>query len=704
MNLSQIFARCKLIFCLALLLAFKAPDLKAEQYFIRSDKLHYDQRSNYIEATNNNDITTQHYLFNSSDVLYDLTFNQLWLKNVTIYDNNQRILNSEAAFYDANKQYMVMNKIAADLGNNSILVARKAVSFNNKYLELDDTSFTPCKMCNSKQPIWSISAQKTILDEDKQQITYNHAKFKIYGVPVFYTPYFSHPRPNAPARSGFLIPNIRNHSFNTPYYWRIAPNFDATLQPRFTTDAIVYQGQIRHLMPQGNYELNASYGRVPLSKTSTSQHSIVKKNKHSSFYIFGNADFIQHDIKYGAQIDIVSDKAFLKKYYSKYDSFLTSKLFLERNKHDEYLNIEALYFQNLFDDSQELGKHSLAAPEIHYKKFWNPLDSNSNLLILDNQFTNYHAREKIDLLKNSISISWKNKQILPYGFIFTSTAYNKIDLYLRHLNTAKHNSYSPALSRTIPELHFDIRNNFFTPDAKLLLEPRVMLIIGKKNGKNYNKFRTIGHEYFEITDSNLFSNNRSALSDFHDYGTRANYGVTAYLPGNSISIQTFLGETHYVDMPNKKYRNQLVGNTSITFPYNFSLTHKFSKLRSEFSSLRDEIGAGRSGKILDWSVSYFEQRPMQNIFEEYSLSKIKQGNILTTLHITPNIDLSNDFRVDFAKDNKAKLLLHTIKVTYIMDCVSMHAKLTNDRMIDKARGIRKSHDVAFTVGLKTINM
>ena len=54
------------------------------------------------------------------------------------------------------------------------------------------------------------------------------------GVPIFYTPYFTHPDPTVKRRSGFLAPSFGNDSslglsVQPIYYFALAPNYDVTL-------------------------------------------------------------------------------------------------------------------------------------------------------------------------------------------------------------------------------------------------------------------------------------------------------------------------------------------------------------------------------------------------------------------------------------------------------------------------------------------
>ncbi|EJS87139.1 LPS assembly outer membrane complex protein LptD, partial [Pasteurella multocida subsp. multocida str. Anand1_cattle] len=64
-----------------------------------------------------------------------------------------------------------------------------------------------------------------------------HARFKVHGVPIFYTPYLQLPIGDR-RRSGLLLPNFGTSNrdgyfYEQPFYWNIAPNLDATMTPKY---------------------------------------------------------------------------------------------------------------------------------------------------------------------------------------------------------------------------------------------------------------------------------------------------------------------------------------------------------------------------------------------------------------------------------------------------------------------------------------
>lgn len=101
-------------------------------------------------------------------------------------------------------------------------------------LELQQGSMTQCTPGDNA---WVFNAAEIHLDTDKGWGTAKHARLNINDVPVFYTPYITFPIDDR-RKTGFLWPSFAVGSDNgfelsTPYYFNLAPNYDATIAPRF---------------------------------------------------------------------------------------------------------------------------------------------------------------------------------------------------------------------------------------------------------------------------------------------------------------------------------------------------------------------------------------------------------------------------------------------------------------------------------------
>jgi len=104
--------------------------------------------------------------------------------------------------------------------------------------------------CPNEKPDWFLSARKMDLHHDDGMGVAHGATLRFKGVPILYAPWFSFPIDDR-RKTGFLYPGLSNTNdngleFGIPWYWNIAPNHDATLEPRyFTNRGFMLSGEYR---------------------------------------------------------------------------------------------------------------------------------------------------------------------------------------------------------------------------------------------------------------------------------------------------------------------------------------------------------------------------------------------------------------------------------------------------------------------------
>ncbi len=133
---------------------------------------------------------------------------------------------------------------------------------NDSQYELDNVMFTTCPPTDRK---WQLEAKSIDLDTDTGRGEAYNTTFKIADVPVFYLPYFNFPI-DSRRSSGFLLPNASIDSesgaeIDIPYYFNLAPNYDATLNTHiYTNRNPMLSGEFRYLTDNyGEGILNGSY-------------------------------------------------------------------------------------------------------------------------------------------------------------------------------------------------------------------------------------------------------------------------------------------------------------------------------------------------------------------------------------------------------------------------------------------------------------
>jgi len=139
--------------------------------------------------------------------------------------------------------------------------ARFIERFANKDYLLSKATYTTCA---PQDNAWHIEAEKITLDNAHSVGVARDAKLLIGKVPVLYAPYLSFPT-SKERKSGFLIPtkgysNVGGFDFSLPYYWNMAPNYDAVLTPHlYTRRGVMMGGQFRYLTQRSAGSLGARF-------------------------------------------------------------------------------------------------------------------------------------------------------------------------------------------------------------------------------------------------------------------------------------------------------------------------------------------------------------------------------------------------------------------------------------------------------------
>jgi LPS-assembly protein len=148
------------------------------------------------------------------------------------------------------------------LGASDAHGAADAIEINQQgRLELDGVSYTTCPPESND---WILEARDIDLDTRKGIGTARGLKLRFQGVPILYSPYLSFPIGDA-RKSGILTPQIGSTrrsgtEIQVPYYWNIAPSYDATISPRILSDrGFQLQTQFRYLTETSSGQANVDH-------------------------------------------------------------------------------------------------------------------------------------------------------------------------------------------------------------------------------------------------------------------------------------------------------------------------------------------------------------------------------------------------------------------------------------------------------------
>ncbi len=289
-----------------------------------------DIDSNYAEIfeneiysyTGNVEMTRADQRSVSNKANYDTISETLDMQGSVYYSDEELALHSESASLNmASDQARLRDALfispATPLRGRAKTIYRESSTLSR----YKDVAYTSCRPGNQD---WVMHASELKMNKVSGQGSARNAWVEFKGTPVFYLPHITFPIDNR-RLSGFLAPNFGSttrsgFTFAAPYYWNIAPNYDATLRPRYLSSrGVILGGSFRYLTEMTGGTANFEY--MPHdSQLNNSRYNLGLKN---------TTQFTSH-ISSNLDVNKVSDKDYFSDLgnalsTSTYSSFLLSQ-------------------------------------------------------------------------------------------------------------------------------------------------------------------------------------------------------------------------------------------------------------------------------------------------------------------------------------------------------------------------------------------
>jgi len=688
------FIKILLISCISFK-CFGTSNLIEHGVTLFADNLMHDQENQIFKAEHNVTLISEQYTISADQLIYDVKKDTVVaFGNIIIRDRLGNVIaGSEMTFKDQFK-YGVINNIIVRFANpTSVVAANKATKLHDNETELEYACYTACSTTQFKDPIWQIKSKYTKINTRKESVVYRNVHFEVFGVPIFFLPYFSHPTPNAKAKTGLLAPNFDVKNLQFPVYFRVKPNLDFTITPRFTKGKVILEGQVRHLTQYGQYKFDGSLLNDDVTKID-SQGKIIKNDMILKYHLFGDGAFHFENFDAGFNTKITTDPAYLRQYHDVYDPYLASSIYFQNIDHADYNKLEALYFQDMRSE-KVMAKDPIAMPFVKIKRvvdLGNLVD-----LSIDSNNLYYKSGNEYEAVRSSNVLDIAQTYELSNNLIGLNL-YNKIDLYKFSYNLDPKLNYPQknlSFVRYLPELHLNWRYPFILDN--IILEPIVLASTTLSKYKERNILPIDSEQEFESNDLNVIYYNRFSGRDNDEHGKRISYGLNMQMI-DSTTYSAFLGKSH-----GNKSKQDIVGSATINnadseFYYRFNVANNLSLNMHEF-------GMKYTGNKLDFFTTLFEMNNYQNnLLGAHNLPQ-KVSNL--TNNIAYKINENWSFSVNNIIDltSRPSTLIRSIGVTYEYDCVRISAKISDNFTRDNSRNIKKSKaNIFFKIGLKTLNM
>ncbi len=388
-----------------------------------------------------------------------------------------------------------------------------------------DASFTTCPPGYRD---WSIGASELVIDRETGWGDAYHAVLKFGSLPVLYSPYFSFPVDDR-RKTGLLLPSWGSSrdlgtEFSIPYYLNLAPDYDATITPRWMSRrGLMLGAELRFLT---EHQRGALSGEILNDKVESDEHD----SQRSAFKVLHTSQPFS-GLSTRIQATEVSDMDYL-------DDFSTG---LENSSTRQLERIgEAIYhtgdwrLTGRVQDFQTVDKSInpasypytlLPSMTVGYNKLLDPMNTD---LRVDSEYTYFEH----DILRTGQRMrlipSASLKLSRPWGYLSPRLTLNHVAYQLDDTDqqtTEDTPSFNVPTFSLDSGLVFERDSSWFGTAATQTLEPRLYYLYAPfEDQSDAPDFDTAD---LELSFTNLFKDNRFTGGDRVGDANQLALGITS---------------------------------------------------------------------------------------------------------------------------------------------------------------------------------
>ena len=614
-----------------------------------ADHFEYDRAGGIVTATGHVEAWQNDHVLRADTVTFDRNTNVAAASgNVVIVEPNGEVLFSDYAELTQGMREAVLKGMRSLLAENGKLVANGARRVDGKVNELTHAVYTTCNLCKTdptKPPLWQLRAYTARQDLENKRIEYEDATLDIFGVPIGFLPYFSHPDPSVRRASGFLVPSFGQSShigqfLTVPYYWAIDDQQDMTISPEITTGS--------------GEQLGVEYRRRFNNGAVNADFAVAEDQGKPNGYIFSKGSFSYDETwRYGYNLNRASSTTYMRDFnVQNYSSVLTSSAYIEGFGVGSYTKLDTIAYQGLATSITQ-SKLPYVLPRYEYSFYSEPIwggrfrFDTTDFNVLREQGTNtQRAGASLDYQKPFTGDLGEQYKVTIHADLaaYTATSLDQQPTYGI--------AGSTETARAQPTIAAEMRWPFMRDGGSMgtqTIEP-IVQIIAAPNAGSFLGNRNIPNEDsldFEFTDANLFALNRFPGIDRFEGGLRANVGLHASWQVGTTNVDALIGQSYKEHVDNSlpplsglnRHVSDVVARATIT-PANWLDFTARTRVDPHNDAIRFVDGITSAGvPLLRLSAGYlysstnpyflFDQAPTTNSYTQYPASYFIPRNELT---------------------------------------------------------------------------
>lgn len=577
------------------------PAAQTGQMLVQATEVNYDYNNSRVAAVGSVQMYYNGTSVEADKVIYDQKTKRLHAEgNVRMTDADGKI--TYANLLDLSDDYRdgFVDSLRVDTADATRMAATRADRTAGNYTVFQNGVYTACAACKDdpkKPPLWQVKGARIIHDQTEKMMYFEDARVEFFGVPLAYIPYFSTPDPTVKRKTGFLMPGFsQNTNFGfgieTPFYWAIAPDYDATISPRYTTrQGLLMQGEFRQRLMDGAYQIRA-YG---INQQDRNVFAGQVGDKDWRGGVESKGQFAINDKwVWGWDAVALSDYNFLydyrlAMYRDPYQSFLNltteavSQLYLTGVGKRSFFDLRAIHYTSFSGNQRQVPdihpvldynnvvQQNILGGELSYKFNFTSLtrqDAQYDAITptaLNNGLCTPTSADPMARLPGSCLLrgipgtytrftaeaQWRRSFTDDLGQIFTPFASVRIDAIDASISNQPgvSNYLTPGDTqalRVMPTVGLEYRYPFINvqPWGSTVIEPIAQVII-RPNETYAGRLPNEDAQSMNFDTSNLFSVNKFSGYDRVEGGGRANVGVqatTQFDQGGSVKV--LLGQSY----------------------------------------------------------------------------------------------------------------------------------------------------------------
>lgn len=241
----------------------RAPRQGDDQMLVQAGEIHYDYTNHRVSAVGNVQIYYAGRRLEADRVVYDQNTKRLRAEgNARLTEPDGQVSYGQIMELDDQYRDGFVDSLRLDGPEQTRFAAQRADRSGGNYTVFHNGVYTACEACKDdpkRPPLWQVKAARIIHDQNEKMVYFETAQLEFFGQPIAYFPYMSTPDPTVKRKTGVLMPSLATtskygFSIEIPYFWALAPDYDLTLTPRYTTkQGWLGQAEWRQRMANGSY-------------------------------------------------------------------------------------------------------------------------------------------------------------------------------------------------------------------------------------------------------------------------------------------------------------------------------------------------------------------------------------------------------------------------------------------------------------------